>query len=100
MPLPPTVDQAMLEMQCDFVALQKALVCLELVLNAGKTKYMLFSNSHKKVSDGLHIYSLYGSSIDQVPSYKYLSIWIDKDLKQKYIYTAQKNKGNTKITHP
>lgn len=34
----------LLQLQCDFVALQKALVSLKLVLKVGKTKYMLFSN--------------------------------------------------------
>ena len=45
-----TVDQGMLELQSDF---------LKLLLNAGKTKYMLFSNSQENVSDGLHtVFSL------------------------------------------
>ena len=43
-----SVARAMLELQSDFVALQKALVDLKRVLNAGKTKYMLFFNSQKK----------------------------------------------------
>jgi hypothetical protein len=43
----PTVAQTLLELQSDFVVLQKALVGLRLVLNVGKTKYMLFSNSRK-----------------------------------------------------
>jgi hypothetical protein len=63
--------------------LQKAFVELTLVLNAGKTKYMLFSISHKNVSDDLCIYTLDGVLIDPVSAYKYLGIWIDKKLFEK-----------------
>jgi hypothetical protein len=41
----PIVDQATLDLQWDFVALQKALVGSKPVLNAGKTKYTLRSES-------------------------------------------------------
>lgn len=41
---------------------------------------LFFSNSRKNVSDGLHIYSLDGSLIERVSAYKYLSVWIYKDL--------------------
>jgi hypothetical protein len=49
-------DQATLGLKSDLVALQKILVDLKLVLNAGKPKCKLFSNSHRNISDGLNIY--------------------------------------------
>jgi hypothetical protein len=60
--------------------LQKALVGLKHVLNVGKTKYMLVCSSRKNVSESLYIYPIDCSPIDQVPAYKYMCIWIDKDL--------------------
>jgi hypothetical protein len=51
-----------------FIALQKAFVELKLVLNADKTNYMLFSKSHKNVSDHLCIHILDGTFIDHVPA--------------------------------
>lgn len=44
----PTVDNAILELQFDFVALQNSLFGLKRVLNAGKTQYMLFFNPRKQ----------------------------------------------------
>lgn len=40
---------------------------------------MLFSNYLRNISDGLHIYALVGSFIEQVPSHKYLGFWIDNN---------------------
>jgi hypothetical protein len=45
----PPVDQVLLELQSDFVALHNALVRLILVLIVGKAIYMLFSNSQNKI---------------------------------------------------
>lgn len=42
------VEQVLSELQSAYIALQKAFVELNLVLNAGKIKYMLFSKSGKK----------------------------------------------------
>jgi hypothetical protein len=72
--------QALLTLQSASTTLQKELVDLKLVLNAGKTKYMLFSKSCNNVADDLCISTLDGALIDRVSAYKYLGIWIDKKL--------------------
>ena len=54
----PTADLAATRLQSHFVAVQEALIDLKLVLDTDKTKYMLFSSSHKIVTDGLHLHSL------------------------------------------
>ena len=76
----PTADQAMLEIQSDLVALQKALVDFKWLVIAPKTKCVLFSNSHRDISDGLHIYALDGSLVEQAAAYKYLGIWISTNV--------------------
>ena len=40
----PMVDQARSKLQSAFIILQKHFIHLKLVLNAGQTKYMLFSD--------------------------------------------------------
>jgi len=52
---------------------------LKLVLNADKTKLMLFSNT-KKVSQVPPVCTLNGSVREVVHSYKYLGIWLDDAL--------------------
>ena len=53
----PTADQAMLDLHSDFVAWQKDLADSKLALNAGQTECMMFSCSHRNISDGLHTYA-------------------------------------------
>lgn len=69
-----TVDLAVSRLTSDFAAVQEALMNVKLVLNTGKTKYMLFSKSRKSVSVGLHLHCLNGSVIEQIPAYKSLGI--------------------------
>lgn len=53
---------------------------LKLVLNANKTKFMLFSNSKSKSPNLPPIVTRQGSEIEQVNQYKYLGILIDDSL--------------------
>lgn len=53
---------------------------LKLVLNADKTKLMLFSNTKKVSQVPPLVFTLTGSVIEVVHSYKYLGIWLDDAL--------------------
>ena len=70
--------------QLSFIVLQKALINLKLVLNAGKTKCMLFSRARNASTDNLHLSTLSGSCIERVTEYKYLGVWLDEKLTFKY----------------
>ncbi|KAJ8287209.1 hypothetical protein GJAV_G00048920 [Gymnothorax javanicus] len=75
-----SVSHAFQSLQSAFDVFQSQLRQLKLVLNAEKTKVMLFSNS-KCVPDALHsIVSLQGTPIELVSNYKYLGIHIDDGL--------------------
>ena len=52
-----TVDLVVSKLKSDFIPTLESLVDSKLVLHAGKTKHMLFSNSRKNVSDDLHVHS-------------------------------------------
>ena len=65
-------------LQLAFNALQVALVELRLLLNASKTKFMVFTR------DNLAIISSSGSSIERVSEYRYLGIWLDEKLSFKF----------------
>uniref|UniRef100_A0A3B3DM95 Reverse transcriptase domain-containing protein n=2 Tax=Oryzias melastigma TaxID=30732 RepID=A0A3B3DM95_ORYME len=66
-------------LQKAFVAVQNSLLQLKLVLNADKSKLMLFSN--KKVPDDLPVVTtLEGEVIEVVEEYKYLGVLIDNSL--------------------
>ena len=49
---------------------------MKLVLNAGKTKFILFSRA--KDIEGLQITTTNGSNIERISEYKYLGIWLDE----------------------
>jgi hypothetical protein len=66
MPLPPQLAR-LSELQSAFIDLQKALVELQLVLNAAKTNYMLFYKSRKNLSNHLFTCTLVVSSIETGP---------------------------------
>lgn len=53
---------------------------LRLVLNAAKTKLIIFSNGRKVPEPPPSIFSLQGCEIELVTSYKYLGIIIDDRL--------------------
>lgn len=76
-----TAHSATQILQQAFDNLQNALCNLKLVLNANKTKYMLFSRARDIVDiadNGLHVATINGHSIERVSQYKYLGIWLDQ----------------------
>ena len=75
-----SAELAVTKLQLAFNSLQNALVELRLVLNAGKTKFILFSRSTISDSDIPTIKSVTGSTIERVFEYKYLGIWLDAKL--------------------
>uniref|UniRef100_M4AZN2 ribonuclease H n=1 Tax=Xiphophorus maculatus TaxID=8083 RepID=M4AZN2_XIPMA len=66
-------------LQQSFNDLQNEFRKHKLVLNANKTKYMIFT-SDRNVDDGLVLSSLDGTNIERVKKYKYLGLWIDEGL--------------------
>uniref|UniRef100_A0A669B412 Reverse transcriptase domain-containing protein n=1 Tax=Oreochromis niloticus TaxID=8128 RepID=A0A669B412_ORENI len=72
-----SLTQAIETLQKAFAAFQHSLIQLKLVLNADRTKLMLFSKS-KKVPEPIPVVStLEGNVIKIVHEYKYLGVWID-----------------------
>lgn len=71
-------------LQLSFNALQDALINRKLVLNANKTKFMLFTRSKNIDYNSLHISTANGSNIKRVTEYKCLGIWFDEKLTFKY----------------
>ena len=67
-------------MQSAFDTVQFRLAQLKLVLNAEKTKNMLFSNGKQLPSHLPRLSTVYGVEIEMVTSYKYLGILIDENL--------------------
>lgn len=65
-------------LQSAFSQVQKSLVGLKLVLNAKKTKLMVFTRSHSLID--FTILTQSGTPIERVTSYKYLGIWLDDKL--------------------
>ena len=72
-----TAQRAVSNLQLAFNVLQAALVKLRLVLNASKTKFMIFTRARTAINENLSIKSTDGSTIERVSEYKYLSIWLD-----------------------
>ena len=72
--------QALAQLQFAFNAMQQGFYDLKLVLNADKTKVMLFSNSKSKLSSLPSVITAQGSQIELVSSYKYLGVVIDDSL--------------------
>uniref|UniRef100_A0A3B4Z3D2 Reverse transcriptase domain-containing protein n=1 Tax=Stegastes partitus TaxID=144197 RepID=A0A3B4Z3D2_9TELE len=75
-----TLAQSLKYLQAAFDTVQLRLIGLKLVLNASKTKLMLFSNARKRVDSLPTIKTLQGSQIDLVTQFKYLGILIDERL--------------------
>ena len=73
-----SADQA--NLQLSFNSLQTALTDLKLVLNARKTKTMLFSRATIDSQSNICILTKNGSAIERVSDYKYLGIWLDEKL--------------------
>ena len=79
-----SVQLATENLQLSFIALQEALTKLRLVLNASKTKCMLFSRARKTELNKLHISTINGTNIERVSEYKYLGVWLDEKFTFKF----------------
>ena len=74
-----TVESSLLLLQHAFDTFQKSLLDLRLVLNAEKTKYMLFTK-RTLIGNYPQLCASDGTIIERVPHYKYLGIWLDDKL--------------------
>ena len=63
-----------------FNAIQLSFRGLQLLLNASKTKCMLFSRSLPAPAHSSSITTLDGSDLEYVDNYKYLGVWLDCEL--------------------
>ena len=79
-------------LQNAFIVFQNTLLQLKLVLNADKTKCVLFTNSRNGPLNIASVVTLEGSEIQFVNSYKYLGILIDDSLtfKPHVLYLVRK----------
>lgn len=75
-----TPKQALCQVQNAFNIVQSNMCDLKLVLNAAKTKLMMFSKAKPKVLNLPPIPTLQGTEIESVLQYKYLGILIDNSL--------------------
>ena len=76
----PSVNLAFQNLQSDFHIIQQALINLKLSLNAGKTKYMVFTRKLNSPPTADNLYTIEGVPIEKVSNYKYLGVWIDDKL--------------------
>ena len=74
----PSIKEAANQLQAVFYTIQSQLSDLKLLLNASKTKVMLFSQA--RIRTPLEIVTAQGQTLEQVPKYKYLGIWLDDSL--------------------
>ena len=61
-------------------AIQHSFCGLQLLLNASKTKCMLFNRSTPVPAQRTSITTLDGSDLEYVDNYKYLGVWLDRKL--------------------
>ena len=76
----PTLNQVIENLQNAFIVVQNTLHQLKLVLNADKTKLMLFTSSRARPQNVPSVVTLEGSVIQVVTSYRYLGFLIDDSL--------------------
>lgn len=86
----PPVNHVFSNLQSNFQSLQNLFVDLKLVVNVGKTKYVLYSWAQDTSPTDLCISIISGVQIE-IPSYKYLGIWIDDWLSIKTHVDEQTN---------
>ena len=73
----PSLDTVLTNLQTSFNAIRLSFRGLQLLLNASKTKCMLFNRSLPAPARPSTITTLYGSDIEYVNNYKYLGVWLD-----------------------
>ena len=76
----PSVEQALNNLQDDFCIIQRTLSNLKLVLNPGKSKYMIFTKRRTVDLNKFTLNTEDGSPLERVSCYKYLGIWLDDKL--------------------
>ncbi|CDQ98814.1 unnamed protein product, partial [Oncorhynchus mykiss] len=75
--IPPSLDTVLSNLQTSFNAIQHSFRGLQLLLNASKTKCMLFNRSLPAPACPTSITTLDGSDLEYVDIYKYLGVWLD-----------------------
>uniref|UniRef100_A0A8K9UYC1 Reverse transcriptase domain-containing protein n=1 Tax=Oncorhynchus mykiss TaxID=8022 RepID=A0A8K9UYC1_ONCMY len=73
----PFLDTVLTNIQMSFNAIQLSFRGLQLLLNASKTKCMLFNRSLPTPARPSSITTLDGSDLEYVDDYKYLGVWLD-----------------------
>uniref|UniRef100_A0A8C8IVK7 Leucine-rich repeats and immunoglobulin-like domains 2 n=1 Tax=Oncorhynchus tshawytscha TaxID=74940 RepID=A0A8C8IVK7_ONCTS len=73
----PSLDTVLSNLQTSFNAIQHSFRGLQLLLNASKTKCMLFNRSLPAPARLTSITTLDGSDLEYVDIYKYLGVWLD-----------------------
>uniref|UniRef100_A0A8C7UAB2 Reverse transcriptase domain-containing protein n=1 Tax=Oncorhynchus mykiss TaxID=8022 RepID=A0A8C7UAB2_ONCMY len=73
----PSLDTVLTNLQTSFNAIQLSFRGLQLLLNANKTKCMLFNQSLPAPARQSSITTLDGSDLEYVDNYKYLAVWLD-----------------------
>jgi hypothetical protein len=73
----PSLDTVLTNLQMSFNAIQRSFRGLQLLLNASKTKCMLFTRSLPTPARPSSISTLNGSDLEYVDNYKYLGAWLD-----------------------
>uniref|UniRef100_A0A8K9WVF6 Reverse transcriptase domain-containing protein n=1 Tax=Oncorhynchus mykiss TaxID=8022 RepID=A0A8K9WVF6_ONCMY len=72
-----SLDTMLTNLQTSFNAIQLSFRDLQLLLNASKTKCMLFNRSLPAPARPSSITTLDGSDLEYVDNYKYLGVWLD-----------------------
>ena len=73
----PSLDTVLTNLQTSFNAIQHSFRGLQLLLNASKTKCMLFNRLPPAPSRPTSITTLGGSDLEYVDNFKYLGVWLD-----------------------
>uniref|UniRef100_A0A8K9WWK7 Reverse transcriptase domain-containing protein n=1 Tax=Oncorhynchus mykiss TaxID=8022 RepID=A0A8K9WWK7_ONCMY len=73
----PSLDTVLTNLQTSFNAIQLSFSGIQLLLNANKSKCMLFNRSLSAPARPSSITSLDGSDLEYVDNYKYLGVWLD-----------------------
>ena len=73
----PSLDTVLTNLETSFNDIQHSFRGLQLLLNASKTKCMLFNQLLPTPSRPTSITTLDGSDLENVDNYKYLGVWLD-----------------------
>ncbi|CDQ94655.1 unnamed protein product, partial [Oncorhynchus mykiss] len=87
-------------LQTTFNAIQLSFRGLQLLLNAGKTKCMLFNRSLPAPARLSSITTLDGSDLEYVDNYKYLGVWLDCKLSFQTVNSPTSFQTPSSISNP